>query len=252
MPDLVLERPRKVTVVESIVEQIVRQIQAGKLKPGDRLPSERQLIEMLGVSRSSVREALQGLAVMGLVESRHGQGSFVSPNLARLLPNLENPALPAALQRAMRLHLIEARRTVECPVAELAAARATGEGRARLRAAFDSYRELMLNVGHDNAQQGPHHSFHIGLAEISQNPFFASVVETLLRAVPMSLRESEFNALAPDALREIIETEVALHAAILAAVERADPAGARAAMEEHMEFELRLVRRVFPEGDHAR
>lgn len=252
MPDLVLERPRKVTVVESIVEQIVRQIQAGKLKPGDKLPSERQLIEMLGVSRSSVREALQGLAVMGLVESRHGQGSFVSPNLARLLPNLSSPVLPVSLQRAMRLYLIEARRMVECPVAELAAARAGEEGLARLRRAFAAYSRIMLEVGYDAALIGPHHEFHIALAELAQNPFFPPVLETLLGAVPISLRESEFHALGPDDLREIVRTEVALHEAILTAVERGDPAGARAAMEEHMDFELRLMRRIFPEADHAR
>lgn len=252
MSDLVLERPRKVTVVESIVEQIVRQIQSGKLKPGDRLPSERQLIEMLGVSRSSVREALQGLVVMGMVESRHGQGSFVSQGVTRLQPKLDSPALPLSLQRAMRLHLIEARRTIECPVAELAAARAGEEGLARLRAVFASYKELMLGKGYHEALNVPHHNFHIGLAELSQNPFFPPVLETLLRAVPQSLRESEFNTLGPDELQALVRTEVALHEAILTAVERGDPAGARAAMEEHMDFELRLIRQVFPERDHAR
>lgn len=252
MAELVLERPRKVTVVESIVEQIVRQIQAGKLKPGDRLPSERQLIEMLGVSRSSVREALQGLVVMGLVESRHGQGSFISPNLARLLPNMESAVLPTSLQRAMRLHLIEARRTVECPVAELAAARADEEGLARLRAAFAAYKALMESKGYHEALNVHHHAFHVGLAELAQNPFFPPVIETLLRAVPQSLRESEFNTLGPADLQAIVEAEVALHSAILTAVERREPAAARTAMEEHMDFELQLIRRIFPERDHAR
>lgn len=252
MPDIVLERPRKVTVVEAIVEQIVRQIQAGKLKPGDRLPSERQLIEMLGVSRSSVREALQGLVMMGLVESRHGQGSFVSQGIARLMPNLDSPALPFSLQRAMRLHLIEARRTVEGPVAELAAARAGGEALARFRRAFESYRDLILGASYHQALAGPHYEFHIGLAELAQNPFFPPVVETLLRAVPQSLRESEFNTLGEAEMRDILRSEITLHEAILSAVERREPAAARAAMEEHMDFELRLIRQVFPERDGAR
>lgn len=252
MSELVFERPRKVTVVESIVEQIVRQVQAGKLKPGDRLPSERQLIELLGVSRSSVREALQGLVVMGLVESRHGQGSFISPQLSRLLPNLESPVLPASLQRAMRLQLIEARRVVECPVAELAAARAGEEGLARLRRHFGAYSQLMLSAGYHPAINLPHHQFHTTLAELANNPFFPPVVETLLRSVPMSLRESEFHALGADELRAIVRAEVTLHEAILTAVERREPAAARAAMEEHMDFELRLMRQIFPEGEHAR
>ncbi|NJN18676.1 MAG: FadR family transcriptional regulator [Oscillochloris sp.] len=251
MADLMLERPRKVTVVEAIVEQIVRQIQTGKLKPGDRLPSERQLIEMLGVSRSSVREALQGLAMMGLVESRHGQGSFISPNLVRLFPNMESAVLPSSLQRTMRLHLVEARRTVECPVAELAAARADEDGLARLRNAFAAYKQLMESKGYHEALNVHHHAFHVGLADLSQNPFFTPVVETLLRAVPQSLRESEFNTLGPQELQAITQAEVAIHRAILTAVERREPAAARAAMEEHMDFELRLIRQIFPERDHA-
>jgi hypothetical protein len=72
----------------------------------------------------------------------------------------------------------------------------------------------------------------VGLAELSRTPFFPPVAETLLRAVPRSLRESEVNTLGE--------------------VERADPAAARAGMEEHMDYELRPIRQVFPERDHAR
>lgn len=104
--EVVFHPPRKVTIVESIVDQMVAQIQEGKLNPGDRLPSERHLIDILGVSRSSVREALQGLMVMGLVESRPGQGTFVSANRARLLPNLNSLAVADRLQREMRLQLV--------------------------------------------------------------------------------------------------------------------------------------------------
>ena len=74
-PTISLERPRKVTVVQSIVEQIVRQIQTGKLTAGDKLPSERQLIAMLQVSRSSVREALQALADDGRLKAAPGRAA---------------------------------------------------------------------------------------------------------------------------------------------------------------------------------
>src|SRR5688572_16741987 len=143
MPELILEQPRKVTVVESIVEQIVRQIQAGRLKPGDKLPSERQLIDMLNVGRSSIREALQGLAAIGVVESRAGQGSFISQNVHLLMPDIENPALPASLQRDMRMKLIEARRMVEVDIVALAAQRATAEGVARLSELLELYRDAI-------------------------------------------------------------------------------------------------------------
>src|SRR5665647_336075 len=82
--EIKLQPPQKSTVVESIIEQLVEQIRDGRLQPGNKLPSERQLIAMLGVSRSSVRESLQGIAAMGLVEIRQGEGTFVKeikPNL---------------------------------------------------------------------------------------------------------------------------------------------------------------------------
>lgn len=242
--DIILEQPRKVTVVESIVEQIVRQIQAGKIKPGDRLPSERQLIEILRVSRSSVREALQGLAMMGLIESRAGQGTFVSDKLHLMVPNLSHPSISASLQREMRLKLIEARRTVECAVAQLAAERATAEGITRLRSIFEDYRETVLHGSYQRALSGSHHDFHIALAEMTQNPFYPPVVETLLRAIPPGLRETEFIALGDPGPQGILATEVEIHEAIMVAVAERDGAAAYAAMERHMAFEERLVHRA--------
>jgi GntR family transcriptional repressor for pyruvate dehydrogenase complex len=239
--ELVLEQPRKVTVVESIVEQIVRQIQAGKIKPGDRLPSERQLIEILRVSRSSVREALQGLARKGLIESRPGQGTFVSDKLHLMAPNIGRPGLSASLQREMRMKLIEARRTVECTTARLAAERASDESIARLTSIFEEYRETTLHGSYQRALSGPHHDFHIGLAEMTQNPFYAPVVETLLRAIPQGLRESEFIALGVPDPQSILQVEIEIHQAILDAVASRDGAAAARAMENHMAFEERLV-----------
>jgi len=243
MPDLILEQPRKVTVVESIVEQIVRQIQAGRLKPGDKLPSERQLIEMLNVGRSSIREALQGLAAIGVVESRAGQGSFISQNVHLLMPDIENPALSASLQREMRMKLVEARRMIEVDIVVLAAQRSTDEGCAKLRELFELYRSSMESHSFAQAAKA-NYDFHITLAQMTQNPFVAPVIDNLLRTVPMSLRESEFTLLA-DMIDEIVATEVQLHQDLLNAVEAHDSQAAEAAMLAHMRFEEENVRRAF-------
>lgn len=244
MPDLILEQPRKVTVVESIVEQIVRQIQAGRLKPGDKLPSERQLIEMLNVGRSSIREALQGLAAIGVVESRAGQGSFISQNLHLLMPDIENPALPASLQREMRLKLIEARRIVEVDIVGFAARRATDENIERLREVLELYREAIEH--HLFAQAAKtNYDFHMALAQMAQNPFLAPMIDHLLRTVPFSLRESEFMLLADLTVDEIVKMEVDLHQRILDAIAAHDSDAAREAMTAHMRFEEDIVRRAF-------
>jgi GntR family transcriptional repressor for pyruvate dehydrogenase complex len=244
-PTINLERPRKVTVVQSIIEQIVRQIQTGNLKVGDKLPSERQLIEMLHVSRSSVREALQGLAIMGVIESRAGQGSFVSPKVRLITPDLNDPSLPATLQRDMLLSLIESRRTIEGEVARLAAERATETSVARLRNAFRAYEQFARRQDSDREAPDFHHQFHATLAEVSGNPFFVLVVETLLRAVPWSLRESEFVGDSESDQMGLFDTEVELHRAILSAVARGEGAAAQQAMHEHMDVELRLVHEAF-------
>lgn len=244
MPDLILEQPRKVTVVESIVEQIVRQIQTGRLKPGDKLPSERQLIEMLNVGRSSIREALQGLAAIGVVESRAGQGSFISQSIHLLMPDIDNPALPASLQREMRLKLIEARRLVEIDIAGLAAERATDEGVAHLRELFELYkkaaeRRAFVQVPKTN------YDFHMKLAQMAQNPFVAPMIDHLLRTVPPSLRESEFLLLTDCTVDEILRVEIEIHLNIVNAIEARDVQAAQAAMEAHMRFEENIVRQAF-------
>jgi GntR family transcriptional repressor for pyruvate dehydrogenase complex len=227
------------------VEQIVRQVQTGKLKPGDRLPSERQLIEMLQVSRSSVREALQGLAMMGIIESRAGQGSFVSSRVLLPSQDWQHPSLPSTLQRDMLLSLIEARRTVEGSVARLAAERATPDLVLRLHKAFELYAQHEgLEAGDDTAGTY-HHQFHLAVAEITGNAFFVLVVETLLRAVPLSFRESEFVKRSLAEQRALHETEVAIHHGLLTAIEHNDGPGAWQAISDHMDVEQRLVLEAF-------
>lgn len=244
-----LRRPRKVTIVESIVEQIVQQIQDGVLKPGDRLPSERQLIDMLGVSRSSVREALQGLAAMGLVESRPGQGSFVASVRGRSLLAVNGPSLSDRLQRQMHLHLIEARRTIEGPIAILAAERASAEDIARMRQAFEQYRRDPFGRIAGARLPNPHTRFHLLLTEMTGNPFFVPVVENLLETVPSSLREREVANLDADELASISADEIAMHETILAAIERRDSAAASKAMDFHLDYERQLVLRIFAGGE---
>jgi DNA-binding FadR family transcriptional regulator len=247
MTEIAFHRPRKVTLVEGVVEQIVAQIQSGNLKPGDRLPSERQLIETFQVGRSSVREALQGLAVMGLIEIRPGHGSFVARHANALVPEIGNPAHSAKLQYDMRLHLIAARRLVECETARLAALNAGVDDVALLNERYEAYRDRVEAHRSLEAAHDPHHDVHIAIAQVSGNPFLAPVVDTLLRAVPQSLRLSELMEpddpdLSPEA---ILDAELDVHLRIVRAIEAGDAETARAAMAAHMDLEERLVHLAF-------
>jgi GntR family transcriptional regulator, transcriptional repressor for pyruvate dehydrogenase complex len=242
---ITLKHPRKITIVASIVEQLVENIQNGSLKPDDKLPSERQLIEMLGVGRSSVREALQGLVMMGLVVIRPGQGTFVKHNLYSYIPDLSKPDLSTNLQREMRLQLIEARRMVEVNIAFLAASNATEEQVEHWRLTFDDYVRYIDDFS-DARYLAAHSDFHLLLADMTQNPFGVMLVKTILQAIPQTLREREFMFPKELDLQQLREAQVAIHRAIFEAVARGDSHSAHEAMETHMNFERDLVLKVYP------
>src|SRR5690349_19520406 len=119
-PEPEFKRVERGTLSDHIVEQIAELISRGALKPGDRMPSEKQLCEKFGVGRTSVREALRSLSVMGVLESHMGDGTFVASDASRFLERsfqwglLLNPKVVA--------DLIETRLMLESQNAYLAAA----------------------------------------------------------------------------------------------------------------------------------
>ena len=244
-PAISLRQPRKVTLVASIVEQLVENIQSGTLKPGDKLPSERQLIQMLGVGRSSVREALQGLVMMGLVEVRPGHGSYVNDNLHTVIPDLSKPDLSDKLQREMRLHLIETRRMIEVEIAGQAAIKAKADQVDRWRVTFRDYARYIDDFG-DPLYMSAHNDFHLTMADMTQNPFNVMVVKAALQAIPQTLREREFMFPKAVDLPLLRESQVKIHQDIFDAVVSRDPDAAKHSVHAHMDSERDLVRLVYP------
>ncbi len=157
---------------ERVVSHIEQLIQSGQLKPGDRLPPERELARQVGVSRPSVRSGLHSLAALGVVESRHGAGSFITPGPPRLSTGPLN--LLAALHGFTRDEMFEARRVLEVGAAGLAAERATGEERADLAdevaGMFASLEDPQAFLLHDVR-------FHRSVALASHNHVLAALVE---------------------------------------------------------------------------
>ncbi|MCY3573352.1 MAG: FadR/GntR family transcriptional regulator [Chloroflexi bacterium] len=242
---ITLKHPRRITLVASIVEQLVEHIQNGSLQAGDKLPSERQLMKMLGVGRSSVREALQGLVMMGLVEMRPGHGSYVKTNLHSFIPDLSKPHLSDNLQREMRLQLIEARRMIEVEIAGQAASRASQAQLKNWRATFGDYVRYIDDFS-DPRYLAAHADFHLSLADMTQNPFNVMLVKAAIQSVPQTLREREFSFPKSIDLQQLRENQVKLHRDIQRAVVNQDVAEARATMQAHMDFERNLVIKVYP------
>ena len=154
---------------DDIVERIEALILEGSFQAGERLPAERALAEEFGVSRPSLREAIQKLVARGLLISRHGGGTFVSESLGSSFrdPMVELLEHNPEAQR----DLIEFRHTLEGSCAYYAALRATEPDRERLKTAFERVQDSYLRQGRiSRAEEGRNDAlFHLAIAEASHN-----------------------------------------------------------------------------------
>ncbi|GAA2623503.1 hypothetical protein GCM10010399_63460 [Dactylosporangium fulvum] len=200
--------------VRSIQEMIV----AGKLAPGQRLPPERELSEMLGISRPTLRETIRSLVSMNILESRHGAGTFVaSLDTATLLEPLQFVmALNNPLDNRGLAELFEARLVLEPTLAAFAAERATDAQVAELREAVADGDAVRADV-----------TVHRVVAAAAGNALLSTMLETLATLGRFS---REFTSAGPGVLRR---TSADLDA-IVSAIERRDPDGAREAMTTHL------------------
>jgi GntR family transcriptional repressor for pyruvate dehydrogenase complex len=212
-------RPRR--LYEAIVHQIQELVAERHLQPGDRLPSERELAELLNVSRASVREALRVLAALGLVEVRPGDGTFV-----REPPTPVDPAVWSRLsERTFLLDLLEARQIVEREVVVLAVRRATAEDVEQLQELVER-RAADLASGRRDLEGDLR--FHEQLAEATRNPVLASLVRTLTEMWLLSREAAGRGPTSPQKAHRF-------HEAILQALQRRDERAAWEAMERHMD-----------------
>jgi DNA-binding FadR family transcriptional regulator len=172
-PDLLIQQAPRRKLAETVAQQILDAIR--DLEPGTRLPPERELTKQLGVGRSTVREALNGLAMIGVVEIRHGQGVFVTGDPAQVS---EPSAVTSALERGVTHEFIEARLIVEVEVARLAARRRTDEDLARLSAALVE-QEARLR-GDLDALVDVAASFNVLLAAAAHNEVLAAMIQSFV------------------------------------------------------------------------
>jgi GntR family transcriptional repressor for pyruvate dehydrogenase complex len=217
-------RPRKIS--EEIVEQIREMISRGQLGPGDRLPSERDLAGMLGVSRPSVREAIMVLDAMGLVEARQGGGTYIR-SLAETA--LYDPLSIMVENDPRLLHaLVEVRMGLESWSAFLAAQRADESDLALME-------EIITEMGRRAARGGwdadLDSRFHYAITAAARNTLQLHVLNTIHTLFHASVRVTlaEFNQREGE-----IELLLHQHRTIFEAIARRDPEGARGAMLTHL------------------
>lgn len=207
-------------MVRALQERLAR----GTLRPGARLPSERQLARQLGASRSSVREALRALELAGLIRAQHGGGTFVADPLPASV------ATPLAQyldrQRATLRDLFEARQMIEPRLAFLAAERATPEDLEALRAAVER-QERADAEGDLEAASAADRLFHQAVAGATHNQTFIMLHNYLSDLVADSRREAVDSA--ARRAQALVD-----HRAIYEAIARHDAPAASAAMLQHV------------------
>ena len=160
---------RQRRLADNIVEQLETMILEGALQPGERLPAERALAEQFGVSRPSLREAVQKLAARGLLVSRQGGGNYVSENLGS---SFSDPLLGLLEGRPeAQRDLLEFRHTLEADCAYYAALRATDLDRQHLQSAYESLQACYAPESKaSRAEKGAADArFHLAIAEASHN-----------------------------------------------------------------------------------
>lgn len=227
------------SVSEQIVERILSLIREQQLRPGDRLPAERELSTLMKVSRATVREALRSLAMMNVVDLRHGSGTYVTSLEPQLL--VENLGLVFSLTDSSFLALIEARKVIEPGATALAALRITDEQIAQLddviARSWECHRTAPATFPEFDVE------FHARIAEFSQNVLLTRIMQALSQ---MSMASSQRTAqTGSDVDPARVERAIRMHEGILAALREHDAPLASQRMVEHLtavEDTLRGVR----------
>lgn len=219
--------PQSTTLVVKVADALRSQISKGRYKPADRLPSEAQLTQEFGVSRTVVREAIAALRSDGLVEPRQGAGVFVlepAPPERRPFDNVDLARVSSLIE------MLELRTAVEGDAAGLAALRRSPGQEEKIIEAFDAFR-ISADEGKPTAEAD--FAFHLAIAQATNNPRFSEFLQVLgPTLIPRrAVADNGEETVLPSA---DINRLIAEHEAVLTAIQDGDEDAARAAMRKHL------------------
>ena len=227
--------PRR-KLYHEVLDRLMERIRSGAIPLGGHLPSERELMEMYGVGRPAVREALQTMERSGIVEIAHGERArVVVPTAEQLIGQIAGGAMHLLrTQPDMLQHLKEARIFLETGTARMAAERATDEQIARLQLRIVQHRASMVNLEEfiDRDME-----FHCEIAAIGGNPIYPAIVESMFRWA----REYYQTLVRAPGAEELTLSE---HQRIIDAIARHDGDAAAEAMHSHLNRANELYHRI--------
>ncbi|SFQ07610.1 transcriptional regulator, GntR family [Tranquillimonas alkanivorans] len=210
-----------------VLRSLTAFIQTADLKPGDRLPTERTLAAQLGVSRSTIREALQTWQAMGVVQIRKGSGTYLARDVRAT--SLHVP-VTINLERQAVLDSLELRRAIETDAARLAARRGRSEDVERMRVALEemeaAYAEHGFAIRQDRA-------FHEAMFTASRNPLYLQIFQQVINRISDAFNESRENPFVTEPYADESQPD---HRRLYEAVACRDEAGAVAAVTRIIDF----------------
>jgi len=213
-----------------VVEQILKSLKIGDLKPGDRLPAESKLAELTGVGRTSVREALAALRLMGVVETKVGNGTFV-----RIIPDPD--AIRSEISETIKkseevFQLQEARAAFECGIVRLAAERFDNKDVDAFEKTLDKMRQAAQASQYEDFVEH-HKAFHLLIAKSTENAVIEETALSFLKIMEKEgWRDLERQYYLPGT-HEFLKESVEIHSAIFEALRQQDEVLATELMQKH-------------------
>ena len=210
-------------VYEMVMEQIKDLVKKGELKSGDKLPSERELCEKLEVSRASIREALKALQMLGLIETKHGEGNFINENFENSL--LEPLSTVFLLLGSKSESVLELRKIIEPETAVLAAKNITNEQLIELKEIM----EELNNTSDAEVCASLDKRFHYKIAQASGNHLISTIMFSVSSLIEKHIENSKNNTINKTLVK-------AQHEEIWNALENHNGIVAAAAVNKHLEL----------------
>ncbi|MDD0838611.1 FadR/GntR family transcriptional regulator [Curvibacter sp. HBC61] len=231
-------RRRTRGLAHDLVDDFSGRIQAQLLRPGDKLPTESELMKAFGVSRTVVREALSRLQAAGLVETRHGIGTFVLEARSTGMFRIDPSDMATSVEV---LAVLELRVSLETESAGLAAVRRT---EAQLQAMREALNDFAANVGEGGDTVSPDFRFHLEIAQATGNRYFGDIMSHLGTTIIPRTRISSAMRMAPELRAQYLQKVNREHEEIFEAIARQDADSARAAMRIHLTNSRERLRRA--------
>ncbi len=218
-------QPQRIS--DQVFEQIRELIFRGKLKPGEKLMTERELAQAMNVSRTAIRDAVQRLSAMGLIVRKQGQGTFVKS----YDPEPTNPLVKAMEEQNATLnHLLEVRMGLECNAASMAARRAD---ESDINSMNQSMEEMRREIASGRLGTQADTAFHMAIAYAAKNPLHILIMRNFYDYLTHNIREN-----LESLYQEAENTRIILnqHQNILTAIMARDGDSALEAMKTHIRF----------------